>query len=394
MSNTNSPVARCDFCNSLMNDFVYSPIGTRREMKVYVCENCGLTQSIQGKDEEQKIRTLSTDANWGNVRHGKGVRFQSLRGILEKKINWKNIDNALDIGSNRGDFIFWLEKYHPKIEVTAVEPDQTVTFNYRNLSQTTLFHERLENLSLPLNHFDFVFCSHTLEHATSASAMLKYIFNMLRPGGLFLLEVPNITGISSIDVVEEFFIDKHTFHFDRETLINFLESIGFSIEIGKEDTDSLNITLLLKRSKSSNEFRSTNGDNRAVQNKTWINNFSHQLLNNRILLKKIVTEKLHPLGKRQKVGYWGAGRIFDALVQYGELNKNDVYCLVDGYLHGLVKETHGIYIDRPENLRLHEPQVLVALGRSAEEFMAKTAYQFGIRHVIKFSELIAQVRNF
>ena len=77
-------------------------------------------------------------------------------------------------------------------------------------------------------------------------------------------------------------------------------------------------------------------------------------------------------------------------MKYGGLSAAHVNCLFDGYLYKVVGESHGVKIERPEFIKLHEPQVVVILGNSAEQEMANRAYSMGVRHVIKFSELIEQ----
>jgi SAM-dependent methyltransferase len=383
----------CDFCHNPLGEDVYIPTGTRRDIKVRVCQVCGLTQSRQGTSETKRIQTLSTDADWGNVRHGKGVRFGALRTILEREVNWDEVSHALDIGANRGDFVLWLRDAHPQVEIWAIEPDRIVVDSYAALPELHLILDRVEHVTLPVGQFDLVFCSHTLEHADSGAGMIEIMRQALRPGGLLLLEVPNLAGIQGEDIVEEFFIDKHSLHFDRETLLDYVRCAGFSIVLGAEDIDPLNITLLLRRDGERMSYHPKDGATRVLRNLQWITDYAKRLPANRLLLKRIVEEKLRPLAIRQKVGYWGAGRIFDALVNYGGLGPEDVYCLVDRHLHGIIKETHGVPIERPEMLRLREPQVLVALGRSAEDVMARNAYAFGVRHVVKFSELLGQVRD-
>lgn len=390
---SNIELSECDFCHSTLSTPIYAPNNTRRASQVFICKLCGLSQSFQGVPEPKRIQTLSTDADWGNVRHGKGVRFDFLRTVLENEIQWNTVSKVVDVGSNRGDFVLWLNNHHPNVECWAIEPDKSVVENYAQIQQVNLHLDRLEHLSLPSNYFDLIFCSHTLEHADSAAEMLEIIRQALRPGGLLLLEIPNLQGITNQDVIEEFFIDKHTFHFDRETLIDYVSSSGFSVLRGLNDKDELNITLLLRRDSEPAVFQPNAGTSRAARNAEWINLFAKRLPINRHLLKWIVEEKLRPLGARQKVGYWGGGRILDTLIKYGGLRSDDIYCLVDAHLHKIIKETHGVRIERPEMLRILEPQVLVTLGRSAEEFMAKSAYSFGIRHVVKFSELMDQARN-
>lgn len=384
----------CDFCKcSLSMEPDYIPIGTRRGMTVHVCPSCGLTQSRQGKRDLQRSRTLSTDADWGNVRHGKSARFGALLRILEREIAWVSVRRVADIGANRGDFVLWLNENHPDIESWAIEPDTNIISHYAEIPNLHLHTCRLESLQLPASQFDLIFCSHTLEHADSAAEMLNTLHRALRPGGLLLLDIPNLEGISSNDIIEEFFIDKHSFHFDRETLLDYLPSAGYSVLQGSGDEDVYNVTLLLRRENLNIHYCPTDGVKRAARNRQWLASFTQRLPANRILLQDIVDKKLRPLAKRQKVAYWGAGRIFDALVRYGGLGPQDVYCLVDRHLQGIVEKTHGLKIERPESLLIHEPQVIVVLARSAEELIARSAYSFGIRHVIKFSELLGQVRD-
>lgn len=363
-------------------------------MIVWVCRHCGLTQSTQQHPEAQKIRTLSADADWGNVRHGKGVRFDFLRQKILQFTTPSDIRHALDIGANRGDFALWLNQENPDSAILAIEPDTTVTASYNGIANILVKHARIEHEQLPAEQFDLIFCSHTLEHAHSGRHMLGQIHDALSPIGIAVIEVPNLEVLDTPDIVEEFFIDKHTFHFDRQTLLNMVKSIGFDVLSGTTDTDKMNITLVLKRGTAISPSLVADEESAHVRrNCTWLNAYPGKLTKNRGFLKAIVETKLHPLAKRQKVAYWGASRIFDALVKYGKLDPQSVFCLVDRYLHATIGETHGIKIHRPEYLRLVEPHVIVVLGNSAEEAIARTAYEMGIRHVLKFSELMGQVRD-
>jgi FkbM family methyltransferase len=312
---------------------------------------------------------------------------------MESHVDWSKISQVMDVGANRGDFVLWMSAKHPEVRILAVEPDASVISRYSGLPHVESRVDRLENILLASGVFDLVFCSHTLEHARSASLMLRQIHASMRPGGWLMLEVPNLAAIDLPDIVEEFFIDKHAFHFDRGTLIDFVRQCGFTVVSGRADVDPLNVTLLLRRAGEAGNFRSTDGSARAERHLEWIEAYRRRLPANRQLLRRVVDEKLRPLAKRQKVAYWGAGRIFDALVKYGGLSRAEICCLVDRFLFEIVKETHGVPIDKPERLRLVEPQVIVILGNSAEASMAKQAYALGIRHVVKFSELMEQVRD-
>jgi hypothetical protein len=392
VSNINSS-CQCDFCEHAKAPSIYEPAGTRRGVSVWCCSRCGLVQSNFSKHEVSKIRTLSTDADWGNVRHGKGVRHDHLKELITKYIDLSSIETIVDIGSSRGDFVKWAKVAMPKASVIAIEPDESVIDGYQDLDGVQVFVNKSEDVNLGKDMVDLIFNSHTLEHAKSARVMLNQMHDAMKFGAYAIVEVPNIEVISMDNIIEEYFIDKHTFHFDREILIDYILNMGFEIISGRQDVDRLNITLVLKKVSSARAYEPVNGLNRQNRNIQWIKNYPSRLCENRKLLKEIVDKKLKPLAQRQKVAFWGAGRIFDTLVKYGGLEPSDVYCLVDRYLFEIVGSTHGVIINRPEYLRLLEPNVIVILGTSAESSMASEAYKMGIRHVLKFSELMDQVKR-
>lgn len=112
---------------------------------------------------------------------------------------------------------------------------------------------------------------------------------------------------------------------------------------------------------------------------------------NRKILREIVRTKLSPLAKKQKVAYWGANKIFDDLVKYGSLSLDDVFMLVDTHMHGKSPSSNGFKIEHPDYLRIKEPNVCVILAISSEEYLAKVAYEMGIRHILKYSEIFDQI---
>ena len=382
----------CDLCGGTRGTLAYTAQASRRALAVAACDACGLVQSVPvGEASTERRQTLSADADWGNVRHGKGARLAAATAILERAVPLAGMRNALDIGSNRGDFVRWLRGRHPDIRVTAIEPDLSVVDSYRHLEGIDFLPGRLEDVALPASHFDLVYSAHTLEHAASARRMMEITHACMKPGGWCFLEVPNIDAIGHADIVEEFFIDKHTFHFDRLSLARLVEATGFDIAHGRDDRDHLNISLVLRRSERG---PSPAPSDRALaqRNVDLIARYRETLERNRALLRRVVSEKLAPLAGRQKVAYWGAGRIFDALVKYGGLQPAHVYRLVDRHLAGLMSDAHGVRIDKPEALKAAEPHVVVVLARSSEAEIARSAHRFGVRHVVTFTDLLAQCR--
>ena len=219
----------CDFCKRAELEFVYTPIRTARGMQVHVCHHCGLLESISTcAYESRPPGSMSADADRSSYRYTKDIVAARYAEIFDSHIDFDDISSVLDVGSNRGAFIRWLEDHYPTRKIVAIEPHPEIIDSYKDLENVEVHNCRFEHADLPESQFDFAFCVHTVEHAQSAREMLVGIRDALKPGGIFFLAVPNI--IFYQDVIEEIFIDPHTFHFNFDLLKAFVKSIGFTIE--------------------------------------------------------------------------------------------------------------------------------------------------------------------
>ena len=159
--NPQSKVVACDFCGSEDLDHVYEVPDSALGVVVAVCTNCGLVQSLPTKTKrtDERVVSTSSSATWGNIRHGKGLRLKAATKVLDSFIPWDRVSSVLDVGSNRGDFVQWLNATKSAVEIVGVEPDSTIVEEYRSLPNFRLYVDRFENLILPRNHFDLVYCS-------------------------------------------------------------------------------------------------------------------------------------------------------------------------------------------------------------------------------------------
>ncbi len=382
---------KCDFCGSKLES-IYKPVGTKRGAEIYICVSCALVQTLfdANADYSREI-SVSCDADWGNVRYGKRMRLAANMELMEKHINIRSMTKVLDIGSNRGDFVRFIRENFPHISVIAIEPDHRI-IDYEDVG-IEVINDRIENVSASLDSgFDLVYCVHTLEHVMSASFVIDSIYDLLLDEGVCLLEVPNLRGVLSfMDNVEEFFIDKHTFHFTPEVLDRFLRASGFAILA--KNIDSSNITFLIRKQKklrrqSYEELKPDRDEYSEVKN--LISRYSRILSNNRRFLKLLVSDYLSQFFERQKVGFWGAGRIFDAFMKYGELEKEWIYVLVDKYLSSIVDNIRNIPLLDPQYLKVYDPQVVFVLSRSGADAICSEACNMGFGKMVTFPELMEQ----
>jgi len=376
----------CDFCKSESIQEVYTPINSRRKSKVFLCLNCGLLQTLYEKKEEEKIVSISCDADWGNIRHGKRARIEDNLFFIKKYLNFNEFKNIIDIGSNRGDFVKWAKKFNPRLSITAIEPDISLV-DYDNLG-IDIIKKRVEEIYFN-KKYNFIYCSHTLEHLDSVFNFLEICNSILTNKGFIFIEVPNTEIISQDkNIVEEFFIDKHKFHFTSTVLENIFSASGFCLL--KRKKDRYNLTYIFRKEK--NRHSKLTIHSTIKKEKDFVSIYSKRLSENRNLLVKVCQQKLNPFMKRQRVAFWGASRIFDALIKYGRLEKKLIFLLVDKFISQILQEVHGIAVKEPEWLKIFEPDVVCILARSSTKSLETVSHEMGFRWVITFDEIMEQSR--
>ena len=364
---------QCDLCNSKDYEEVYNPVGTKRNNRVCICHNCGLVFSVHDDVPYSREPTVSCDADWGNVRFCKGQRLDVIRKDMPE-----NVTRVLDVGSSRGHFVRWMRSVNPTAEIVALEPDTRIA----SCPEDVMFiGKRIEDAILPKNYYDFIYCCQTLEHVDSATKVLDIIKGLLAPNGILFLEVPNIEVISHPYNTEEFFIDKHNFHFTNSTIDAYLSKCGF--EVYYRRADELNVSVFATKSSTVHSLSKFD-----LNIKELILNYAKTLELNRERIPAVVKKITSTMNTSMKVAFWGANTMFDLMVKYGGLDTSKVGLLVDDYLCDCVESIHGVPVEPSDYFRIYHPDVVFILARFSADILAKKARQFGIRNVIKFEDLL------
>jgi hypothetical protein len=224
--------------------------------------------------------------------------------------------------------------------------------------------------------------------------MLERTYACLKPGGLHFLEVPNIENVRDSEIVEEFFIDKHSFHFSRDLLVQFVKANGFEVVAGEDAQDKYNITLLLRKSQrpSSPITNTLESPWRVQEQSQAIRDYVQCLATNRSLLKKVAMQ-IEEIATVSKVALWGGGRIFDALVRFGDLDTRKLLYTVDTFIGRHLTEFHGLQIVLPEHLRENPPDSVVLLARSSSDWILSTLANLNIKKTHLFSTMLERARQ-
>lgn len=381
----------CDLCSGQDLVLAYEPQASRRGLRVYVCAECGLVQSLPRHDRApREAANISAGADWGNLRYGKGFRVGAHMALLAGRAWSTGAPQILDVGSNRGAFLTAALEAWPSAKITAVEPDERVTSAYETLPQVVLMHNRIEDCAFGEATLDLIYSSHTLEHVASARRVLVQHAHTLRRDGLLLLEVPNIAVLDSKDLVEEWFIDKHLYHFSPTTLRALLAIAGLEIIEGPKPGDNEYLTVLARPAPPQAAS--------AV-----IDSCEHERASRLIFAASITrarnvnalrTAASAIMSEKGRVVVWGAGRLFDALVREGGLNPSRLAGLIDEGLRKHVADRHGVTLCDSAALADLDADLVVVASRSfAQEIATKVRALSPHSRVLTFAELLDRAQK-
>lgn len=382
----------CDLCRSSALEPVYQPPGSVRGLTVYLCDHCGLMQSLPRIDHApRRTAAISAGADWGNVRYGKGFRTEACLSILSKRADLTQPLSVLDVGSNRGSFARALLAEAPRAQLTCVEPDERVARSCANVERIESVCARIEDTSFRDETFDVIHSCHTIEHLKSPRAVLAEHWRTLKPGGLLIIDAPNVALISSDDIVEEWFIDKHLFHFSAGTLARLLIATGFEVIQGPDASDRENLLFAARK-----RMVAARPIARAAREADYalelVNGYIANRARNLAAMTKVAAEIASFSDKR--VALWGAGRLFDALVQHGRFNPKSLALLIDTHLKLHMDERHGMKLSGPEDLAAANPGAIVVMSRAFAGEISKIAKaQAPNAEIILYSDLISRARG-
>jgi 2-polyprenyl-3-methyl-5-hydroxy-6-metoxy-1,4-benzoquinol methylase len=381
----------CDLCCATALEQVYAAQNSPRKLTVWLCTHCGLLQSLPRIDRApRKNMTVSAGADWGNLRYGKGFRAEANLATLKPFLPKNKPLRVLDVGANRGSFALELKSAYPKAQIIGIEPDERVVGLWAGKPGFTWLNARLEDTRLEAEGFDLVYSCHTLEHLRSARESLLAHRATLAPNGYLFVEVPNVALLNSNDIVEEFFIDKHLYHFSARSLALMLKTCGFRPIAVADPRDAVNITVVAVKSDAI--ATEVYADRREVEAATALIS-AYQAMRMRNLAALARVARMIDAMAPRKVAIWGAGRLLNSLIENGGLRPQALAAVVDKHLIRYASEAHGIRLTSPEDLTRVKPDVVVVMSRSfADEIRTEAQARAPGCEVLAYAELLERAK--
>jgi len=218
--------------------------------RVVACSICGLqyTRPLPTFDE---LDRLYGDAYYGNTKPA-FFSWDRLRLTLHSTVLWqrrralmnREAGRLLDVGCGDGDFAASMKRRGWEVHGTEFS---SAARQLGEAKEVKVHQGDVASAHFPDAFFDVVTLWHVLEHVPDPRAELTEIYRILRPGGLLVIETPNIASLTFQLCKKSWFplgIPGHLQHFTPTTLNRFIQRTGFSL-IRRQDFHHLDIVLTL-----------------------------------------------------------------------------------------------------------------------------------------------------
>jgi 2-polyprenyl-3-methyl-5-hydroxy-6-metoxy-1,4-benzoquinol methylase len=222
----------CPNCNSSEHTLYL----TEGDFKIVKCSNCSLVYLLNIPDESEiyedyyKIEfskdDYSKDSKFPHLAEIYTINDQRLYYLKKLKLN----GSLLDIGSGTGLFLKTARDYGYKVE--GIDVSQNALAFAGESFNLNVSDEKIEDLIAQNKKYDFVTLWHVLEHFANPKEELTKIKKLLNPGGILLIEVPNLNSLKFKLAKNKWKGGNHPLYhrtfFTAETLKKTLELAGFN----------------------------------------------------------------------------------------------------------------------------------------------------------------------
>lgn len=214
----------CDFCGCEKYKTRYRKPDNwlwinQYEYPVVECINCGLVYLNPRPTQDAMGSFYPDDYHEDRNTDSFKLRYQTQSEYLPKLNN----QVILDIGCARGDYLAYLKKDHPEIEVVGVDYfSEKVDYDFIEFHKNSLPDSNLET-----ERFDIINAWAVFEHLHDPSIYFKEVNRLLKKGGKFIFLVTNSESLYGTHAYVED-IPRHTYHFSEKTLNQYAEKFGFS----------------------------------------------------------------------------------------------------------------------------------------------------------------------
>jgi len=237
----------CNLCAGRDVTVVSRRSRSGKPLRTVACKACGLVWSDPRPQEARQFYTedyrLAYKGTFAprdkHVLRAGRVALDRL-GMIRPHLRGRM--KVLDVGSGGGEFAYLLQSLGH--EVTGVEPNRGYAGFAAGQYGLDIRRGMLDEVDLEPGGWDLVTVWHVLEHMEDPAAVLRKLRGALRPGGLLVVEVPNVEA--TCQSPRGTFHEAHIFSFGIPTLSRLGEKAGFHVERTAGSPDGGNILVVFQ----------------------------------------------------------------------------------------------------------------------------------------------------
>lgn len=212
-----------------------TPLGVNDSLQIVRCRNCSLTFVNPQPTEAATFayyssKELAAQESWSSYFAHTPAQIAELwseRFADVARFTNGRAPRLLDIGCGWGDFLHFAGERG--WQVSGFEFSESVAQVAREKYKLSIRVGSLEQMGFAEKSFDFVTMWHVLEHLREPRAALERVERLLAPGGLLVLEVPNLNFLARKSWRYPMSRTLHLYHFSPATLSALVERAGLRV---------------------------------------------------------------------------------------------------------------------------------------------------------------------
>lgn len=194
----------CEICGESASDVVAERtdllLGGQDIFLMQQCHNCGIvylkprptpSKMVDFYPEDYQPYTVGVHAENSLNRFLRRYGLQKRYKIIEKYVKQGNL---LDVGCATGDFLAEVAA-QPEWSVFGIETSATAARYARDQVGLDVLVSTLNQASFPAESFDVITMWDVLEHVYDPCAVLDEVSRLLKPGGVFVVNHPNLGSV-------------------------------------------------------------------------------------------------------------------------------------------------------------------------------------------------------
>jgi len=203
------------------------------------CHGCGVIRqyprptwkSLQFYYPDEDYVAYKAWVNEPGSRLSRALRRHGVRKWLRSIERQQQGGRMLDIGCGTGAFLREA-KDSGGWQLEGLEPNQFAAEFVRKNLDIPVHNVTFPDVTLPLNCYDVITMWNVLEHLQMPSDSIRYVAQLLKPGGWFVFSIPNVDSIDA-RLAKKYWVGwdlpRHLYLLSVKNVTQILEENGFTL---------------------------------------------------------------------------------------------------------------------------------------------------------------------